>query len=157
MIIKGKLIQLEPYTRDRCHEMYSAYVSDPMMTQYEFKYDKDMIDAMYDTKVFDHTRRYFAITRDKKTIGEIQIKYINFEKQHGTLSIVLTDDSVKNRGYGTEAEALILKFAKEELGLRTVFADTVKRNSRSRHILEKLGFIYTQSDDVMDYYRCDFY
>lgn len=151
----GKLIKLEPYTRERCHEMYKRYIADPMMTRYEFIYDKDLIDAMYNTKVFDQTRRFFAITREGETIGEIQLKYINFEKRYATLSIVLTDDSVKNKGYGTEAEYLILKFAKDELGLKTVFADTVKRNERSSHILEKLGFVYVQSDDIMDYYKLD--
>lgn len=157
MTIIGKLIKLEPYTRERCHEMYKRYKADPVMTHYEFNYDKDLIDAMYNTKVFDQTRRFFAITKDGKTIGEIQLKYINFEKRYGTLSIVLTDDSVKNKGYGTEAESLILKFAKDELSLKTVFADTVKRNERSRHVLEKLGFEYIQSDEIMDYYKMDLY
>ena len=156
MTINGKLIKLLPYTRERCHEMYSHYTSDPMMTGYEFVYDHEMIDAMFDTKVCDQSRRYFAITRDDRTIGEIQLKYIDFEKLYGTLSIVLTDDSVKSKGYGTEAESLVLKYAKDELGLKTVFADTVKRNVRSIHILEKLGFVYMHSDDIMDYFRCDF-
>lgn len=58
-----------------------------------------------------------------------------------------------NNGYGTQAEALILIYAFYELGLSTVYADTVIRNKRSQHVLEKLGFAYTHEDDMLRYYE----
>lgn len=52
-------------------------------------YSKDSIDRYYENKVLDQTRRYFAISLQEKIIGEIQIKYIDFDKKCGTLSVVL--------------------------------------------------------------------
>lgn len=85
-------------------------------------------------------------------IGEIQLKYIDFEKSSGTLSIALSNNTVKGYGYGSQAEEQILNYAFNELGLSTVYADTVLRNKRSQHVLEKQGFVYTHEDDMLRYY-----
>lgn len=152
MELNGKLISLLPYTLERCHEFYRQYVSDPCMTDEEFKYDKQRVDAYFQKRARDPSRRMFAIMLGNKTIGEIQLKYIDFTAERGTLSIILANDSVKNKGYGTEAEALLINYAFRELELNAVLADAVHRNERSKHLLEKLGFIYDRDDDTFDYY-----
>lgn len=155
---KELVITLQPYTKDRVHEFFKDYVPDAMIYSKDedmtpYIYQEDRVEQYYETKVLDQTRRYFAICHGEKTIGEIQIKYIDYEKSSGTLSVVLSNDTVKGYGYGTQAEALILKYAFNELGLRTVYADAVIRNQRSQHILEKLGFVYTHEDDMLRYYE----
>ncbi len=152
MNIEGKLIILSEYTRQRCHQLYKEYVSDPMMTFDEYLYDTKKVDLYFDTKVLAENRRFFAILKDESIIGEIQIKYINNVEGYGTMSILLKNDSVKDMGYGTEAEKMMLKYAKEELKLKTIYADAVKRNMRSKYILEKIGFVYIKSDENLDYY-----
>lgn len=157
MKLSGKLISLIPCTLERCHEFYRQYVSDPCMTDEEFHYDKQQVDAYYQKRARDPSRRMFAIMLGNKTIGEIQLKYIDFTAGRGTLSIILANDSVKNKGYGTEAEALLINYAFRELGLNTVLADAVHRNKRSKYLLEKLGFIRYREDVTFDYYileRC---
>jgi len=69
------------------------------------------------------------------------------------MGIHLRDDSVKEKGYGTQAERLILKYAFEELGMVAVNADAVLKNTRSQHVLEKVGFRYISEDDTFKYYR----
>lgn len=71
----------------------------------------------------------------------------------GTLSIHLIDDSVKGKGFGTEAERLLIKYAIEDLGLHTIYADAIHRNNRSKHILEKLGFKHIYDDEDLAYYE----
>lgn len=152
-----KKVTLLPYTRERTHEFYKEYVMDPMIFSNDadvkpYVYNETEVDRYFKHKVLDRTRRYFAITVEDKTIGEIQIKYIDFDKRCGTLSIILANDSVKGYGYGTQAEKLIIDYAFHQLGLVTVYADALIRNKRSQHVLEKLGFKYTHEDEMLRYY-----
>ena len=71
------------------------------------------------------------------------------------MGIHLQNDGVKGKGYGTEAERLILQYAFEELGIAAVNAKAVLKNTRSQHVLEKVGFRYTHEDDTFKYYRCE--
>lgn len=97
--------------------------------------------------------RFFAICHNNKVIDEVQIKRIDFEKRCGTLSIHLINDTVKGKGFGTEAEQLIIDYAINDLGLHTIYADAVHRNSRSKHILVKLGFRHICDDENLAYYE----
>lgn len=153
MIIKGEKIVLMPYTLERCHEFFIDYVADSTMTYDAYVYDKEKVDRYYQNKILDVSRCFFAICHNEKTIGEIQIKRIDTEKQCGTLSIHLVNDSFKGKGYGTEAQQLLLDHATNILGLKTIYADAVHRNHRSKHILEKLGFEYLYNDDDLAYYK----
>ena len=37
----------------------------------------------------------------------------------------------------------------------TVYADAIKKDQRSQHVLEKVGYRMTHLDDEFIYYRCD--
>lgn len=155
---KEPKISLLPYTKERVHEFYKQYVPDTMIFSKDedirpYQYHEDKVERYYKTKVLDPTRRYFAICLGEKTIGEIQLKYIDVEKRCGTLSIVLSNDTVKGYGFGTKAEELILNYAFNDLELSTVYADAVIRNTRSQHVLEALGFVYTHEDEMLRYYE----
>ena len=65
----------------------------------------------------------------------------------------MQNDNFKEKGYGTKAEQLAIKYAFEELGMNAVNADTVKKNTRSQHVIEKVGFKYIKEDDSFIYYR----
>lgn len=100
------------------------------------------------------SRVFFAIMRDGKPIGELQLKQIDRDRKECTLSIHLQNDAVKGRGYGTEAEKQAPKYAFDTLGMNAVNADTVIKNTRSQHVLEKVGFRYVEERDGFKYYRC---
>lgn len=153
MVLKGEKIVLAPYTIERCHAFFKDYVADPAMTYDAYTYDKEKVDRYYQNKVLDTSRIFFAICHNDETVGEIQIKRIDKEKLCGTLSIHLVNDAFKGKGYGTEALQLLIDYAINTLGLKTIYADAVHRNHRSKHILEKLGFEYLYDDDVLSYYK----
>lgn len=67
----------------------------------------------------------------------------------------MQNDSVKGKGYGTQAERMAVKYAFDELGIVAVNADTVQKNTRSQHILEKVGFRLTGEDEMFKYYRIE--
>ena len=150
---KGEVIELKTYTLARCHAFWREYISDPAMWDKAFVYDPQWVEQYYQKKVMDESRRFFAICHEDHVVGETQLKYIDFEKSCGTMSIHFSCDKYKNRGFGTQAERLLVEYAFSELGLATVYADCVLRNTRSQHVLEKNGFIYTHEDSVLRYYK----
>lgn len=152
MILKGEKVILVPYTIEMCHEFYKEYVADPFMSYDTYTYDKEEINRYFENKVLDSSRIFFAVCLNEKIIGEIQIKRIDMERLCGTLSIHLINDAYKGKGYGTEAQRLLIEYAINVLGLKTIYADAVHRNYRSKYILEKLGFEHIFDDDVLAYY-----
>ena len=100
-------------------------------------------------------RVVFAVMLDGAPIGEVQLKRINRERNDCTLSIHLQNDAVKNRGFGTQAEKQAVRYAFDVLKLDAVNADAVLKNTRSQHVLEKAGFMFTREDEMFRYYRIE--
>ena len=92
---------------------------------------------------------------EDRSIGELQLKRIDREKAECTLSIHLQNDAVKGKGYGTQAERMAVQYAFDELGMAAVNADAVRKNIRSQHVLEKVGFRLIAEDDLFKYYRME--
>ena len=65
----------------------------------------------------------------------------------------LQNDTVIGKGYGTRAEQLAIRYAFDELGKVAVNADTIEKNTRSRHVLEKVGFRLVKQENGFKYYR----
>jgi RimJ/RimL family protein N-acetyltransferase len=71
------------------------------------------------------------------------------------MGISLMNDQYKNQGIGTAAEKQTLRYAFEQIGMETVYADALITNLRSRHVLEKVGFRETHANAQFAYYQCD--
>lgn len=145
-------------TRELCHELYKSWENDPAIYKdmdlfAPYHYDKNTVNRYFDSKQ-NSSRVLFAIMKDGKPIGELQLKQIDMEKKECTLSIHMQNDTVKGQGFGTCAEKLALKYAFDVLGMSAVNADTVIKNTRSQHVLEKVGFQYMGEKDGFKYYRC---
>ena len=155
----SQAVTLQPMTRELCHEFYRGFKNDPtifmdMNQFYEYEYTPEKADRYFDQQQ-DDTRLVFMIMVGGRAVGEGKLKYIDREKMECSLGIHLIDDSVKNRGIGTQAERLLLQYAFKELGMTAVNADAVHKNTRSQHVLEKVGFRYVREDDTFKYYRCE--
>ena len=144
-------------TRELCHELFKSWENDPaiymdmsLFSQYE--YDENAVDRYFDSKQ-NPSRVLFAIMRDGKPIGELQLKQIDMQSKECTLSIHMQNDAVKGKGYGTCAERLALQYAFDVLGMVAVNADTVAKNTRSQHVLEKVGFKFIREENGFKYYR----
>lgn len=145
-------------TRELCYELFKSWENDPIIYNdmdlfAPYHYDKNKVNRYFDSKQ-NSSCVLFAIMKDGKPIGELQLKHIDMETKECTLSIHLQNDTVKGRGYGTCAEKLALKYAFDVLGMTAVNADTVIKNTRSQYVLEKVGFQYVGQKDGFKYYRC---
>ena len=149
------MVSLKPMTRQMCHEFYQNFQNDPAIGHYyEYVYSPEIADRYFDSNsVAD--RKLFAIMVGDRIVGECKLKNIDPQKRECSMGIHLQNDSVKGKGYGTQAERLILQYAFEELGMVAVNADAARKNTRSQHVLEKVGFRYTHEDDTFKYYRCE--
>ena len=149
------MVSLEPMTRQMCHEFYKGFRNDPAIGHYyEYVYTPEIADRYFETNsVAD--RKLFAIVIGDRIVGECKLKDIDLQKRECRMGIHLQNDAVKEKGYGTQAERLILQYAFEELGMLAVNADAALKNTRSQHVLEKVGFRYTHEDDTFKYYRCE--
>lgn len=144
-------------TRELCHELYKGWENDPAiymdMTLFSpYEYDEAAVNRYFDAKQ-NPSRVLFAIMKDGRPIGELQLKKIDREKKECTLSIHMQNDAVKGHGYGTCAEKLALQYAFDTLGMAAVNADVILKNTRSQHVLEKIGFRYVREENGFRYYR----
>ncbi len=154
-----EMIELRKMTRALCHELYRNWQSDASiyMDMSLFKpyvYDQASVDRYFDAKN-ESSRILFAIMLDGRPIGELQLKRIDWEKAECTLSIHMQNDAVKGKGYGTQAERLAVQYAFEKLGMAVIHADAVLKNTRSQHVLEKVGFRLVGEDETFKYYRME--
>ena len=149
------MVSLKPMTRQMCHEFYQNFQNDPAIGHYyEYVYTPEIADRYFDTNsVAD--RKLFAIMVGNQIVGECKLKNIDLQNRECSMGIHLQNDAVKEKGYGTQAERLVLQYAFEELGMVAVNADAALKNTRSQHVLEKVGFRYTHEDDTFKYYRCE--
>lgn len=151
-------ITLQPLDRALLHEYYKDFVMDAdifmdMSNFREYTYSPERVDAYFDRLQSQKNRVDFLIMHDGKPIGEIALKHIDVKVKQCELSIHLQNDTVKNKGYGSQAERMILEYAFQTLGIEAVIADSVLKNKRSQHTLEKVGFREISRDETFVYYQ----
>ncbi len=151
-------IRLAPMTGEMYRSFFLDYENDPDMclpgqgyVHYEFSEEKV---AKYVQRQKDLGRIPLAILHDDEIVGEIIIKDIEPHKC-ATMSIVLKNARYKNHGIGTQAERQAIQYVFDDLDIPTLYADTVRTNSISQHVLEKAGFTLIQEDQCFKYYRMD--
>ncbi len=152
-------IALTPMTTELYHQYYQGYTHDldlflDKTAIAPYRYTSEDVEA-YIRRKREKRQLVFAIMRGGRPIGEVLLKNIDPDKKVCTLSICLQNDSVKERGFGTRAERLMLDYAFHHLGMETVYANAFVTNTRSQHVLEKAGFRFTGEDDRFRYYRAD--
>ena len=156
-------IRIEPMTREQMHEMYRGFTMDPSifddMELFEmarsYVYDPAKTDALYDMRMSEEGSHLFAVLLNGTVIGEVGLRHFNEETGECELSVHMQNDSVKGLGYGTQAEKLAIDYAFDVLGAERIFAESLTKNTRSQHILEKLGFKYTGEEDGFRQYWMD--
>lgn len=149
-------ISLVPISYEKWHDMYKRFKNDPdifidmnLFKPYDYDYAK--VKKLFAEQMREDRLVYF-IQKGEEVMGEIKIKYIDWEKNCCCFGIHMIDDKYKNKGYGTRAEKLIVEYAFNVLGFDTVNADAVLKNKRSQHVMEKVGFKFVRTEGNFNYY-----
>ena len=152
------MVSLEPFTAEMYHRYFKEYDNDPDLylesqpyTHYDFSEEKV---EQYIQRQIDLKRIPMAIMCDGDIAGEIVIKNIH-PKQDATIGLALKNTTYKDRGIGTEAERLVIQYIFHELDIPTIYADSIQTNTRSQHVMEKVGFKLLHEDKDFKYYRID--
>ena len=150
-------IRLHEMNQTLARRYFRKFVVDPALfldsQPYQpYQYTEEKADAMVE-RYRRMGRVYLAVMLGDEPIGEVVLKNIDRERKHCTMGISLINDSFKNKGYGTAAEKMILKYAFEQMEMRTVYADSLITNLRSQHVLQKVGFAKTGQDDQFVYFQ----
>ena len=143
-------------TPERYHRYFREYENDPDLCPdrekyIHYVYSKDRVDR-YIRRQAGLKRIPLAILLGDGIIGEILIKNIE-ERRSATLSIALKNAAFKDHGYGTRAERLAVQYVFNELDIPVLYADALRTNTRSQHVLEKAGFTLTGEDADFKYYK----
>lgn len=158
MAIDQSLIRLVPMTDAMYRSFFLEYENDPDLCRpgqeyARFEFSEERV-ARYVQRQRDLKRIPLAIMRGDEIVGEVLIKDI-VPCDRATLGIVLKNARYKDQGIGTQAERLAVRYVFRELDIPTLYADTIRTNTRSQRVLEKVGFTLISEDRDFRYYRID--
>ena len=151
-------VYLQPMTAEMYHAYFREYQNDPDLfldkSAYRpYVYDEDAVNR-YIQRQIDLRRRVFAIMFDGEMVGELIIKNI-VQQESATLGLAMRNAKYKDRGFGTKAEQLAIEYVFHELDIPVLYADAILTNTRSQHVLEKVGFRLIREEGDFRYYRID--
>lgn len=149
-------LRLEPMTEERYHTFFREYRNDPALYLHpeeyrEYRYTHETVEA-YIRRQRERGRIALAVMLGDHVIGEVKF-YDIVPGESAWMGIALQNDSRTDRGYGTRAERMAIRYAFEVMELPVLYADAVLTNLRSRHVLEKAGFRETRTDGERAYYE----
>ena len=138
------------------HEFFKEYENDRDLyldknDYFEYIYEKSKVDA-YIQKQIDLNRKPFAIMYGDEMVGELKIYDIVIAKS-AFLGITMKNAKYKDRGFGTRAEQLAIEFVFHQLDIPVLYADSILTNTRSQHVLEKVGFQFVYADEERKHYQ----
>ncbi len=143
-------------TPEMYHTFFKEYQNDPDLYMnpqdfFEYRYDQAKVDA-YIQKQQDLKRLPFAILHGDELVGELKLYNIQPHRS-ATLGITMKNRKYKDKGFGTQAERLAIQYVFEELDIPVLYAVSVLTNTRSQHVLEKVGFQFIRQDEQRKYYQ----
>lgn len=152
-------IQLKPMTDEMYHSYAKEFENDPDL----FENIKDYTHYVYSIeransylkRIKEKNRIIMAVLNDDEIIGEIIFKNI-IENESLTLGITMKNPKHKDKGYGTIAEKMAIKYAFDNLNVRKIYADCLISNKRSEHVLKKVGFKEIRRDERFVYFEFDY-
>ena len=147
MTIRGEKVVLRPMTVEEIPIFYE-WATDSDSTP--FWYDDGVIPSYeqftqdWGRHYFDgsdpHRGRCFTILIGNRAIGEINYNEINRNKDSVELDIIITNDTDKNKGYGTDALKALTKYLFQNMNIRLCWIEVVSSNIRATKAYEKAGF-----------------
>lgn len=151
-------VRLEPMTAEMYHAYFRAYENAPELFADSSKfvpyvYSPEQVDR-YVQRQAALGRKCFAVMHGGEMVGELIIKNIEPGKS-AVLSICMKNAACKDRGFGTRAERLAVDYVFRDLDIPVLCADTLITNTRSQHVLEKLGFRLLRTEGDFKYYRIE--
>ena len=146
-MLSGKRIDLRGMVRSDL-PVYRDWLSDPDVTRYlEMGWrplgDSDL-DAVYQEATSGNSAVVFVIEEKEsgRAIGTTGLYLLQWHCRRAQFRILMGVPELFDRGYGTEATALIVEYGFERLNLETIYLGVNADNARAVRAYEKAGFVH---------------
>ncbi len=96
-----------------------------------------------------HVVQFMICLSDDREIGSVYFRDIDGQAGSAEYGIFIGEEEALGRGYGTAAARLALRFAFEDLQLRTVFLRFLAGNIAARKSYENAGFCMTDRKETV--------
>lgn len=156
--IVGERVFLREITFSDVGEEYCKWMNDKKVVQYtESRFVKHTIQSIQnyvESHRNDENSILLAIVKKdgNKHIGNIKI-HINRQHLFADIGILIGDKNSWGMGYATEAITLVVKYAKESLGLHKLIAGSYVTNPGSIKAFKNAGFV--EEGLFKKHYFCD--
>lgn len=151
MYLENRNLVVRPANRDDAKVLCEWWSDGKIMAHAGFPNGiKTDIDKLIDrlSKQNDNAR-ILIIEIDTKKVGEMSYK---IEDNVAEIGIKICDFKYQEKGYGTKAIKMLIKYLFNDVQVKKVILDTNLKNTRAQHVYEKLGFkkITIQKDSWED-------
>lgn len=139
MYLENKNLVVRPANRDDAKVLCEWWSDGKIMAHAGFPNGiKTDIDKLIDrlSKQNDNAR-ILIIEIDTKKVGEMSYK---IEDNVAEIGIKICDFKYQEKGYGTKAIKMLIKYLFNYMQVKKVILDTNLKNTRAQHVYEKLGF-----------------
>ena len=103
------------------------------------EYEKKWIEeSIFDTK---NIKLAICLKENDTYIGNVSLTDIDWRNRNTELHILIGDKKRWNKGFGSEAIQLMLKYGFAELGLVRIFSRILEDNKASVNLFKKNGFV----------------
>ncbi|MFX0103702.1 MAG: GNAT family N-acetyltransferase [Candidatus Hodarchaeota archaeon] len=141
---KVKLRPLELSDLDRWMQITNNYDTKVYASNFLLYSRKQIEDWIVSLKEEANKRsKYtFAIETlgDQRVVGSIGVRYLDWVNRHGNIGVMIHHPDDVNKGYGSEAILLLMRFCFDILNLHRLELFVVEYNARAIHVYSKLGF-----------------
>jgi len=151
-LFEGKLVRLAPIDHDKDPQVESRWTHDlaflrSMDRKLAMPLSVAQVKKKYEAieKEVDETKRLFHFTirakEDNRLLGYVRIEWI--EWTHGTcsLKIAIGDPADRNKGYGSDALQLMMRYAFHELNLYRTSVVVGEDNPAGLRFFKRHGFV----------------
>jgi RimJ/RimL family protein N-acetyltransferase len=144
--IIGERLYLRPLEPAQDNHLFSTWANDEEIRRYFSVYPtsdargKERLENLYkDTR---HIIFGVALKENNRLIGLVALKDINTLNQSAEFYIIIGDRSIHNKGYGSEATKLMVRYGFLELNLNRIQTQDMEENIGGWRADEKAGFKY---------------
>jgi RimJ/RimL family protein N-acetyltransferase len=144
--LEGERIELRHHARAH-YGLYARWYGDPeiwhLTSWAPAPLGRSAVEKLFEERELSPTDDSFAIhvRDDDEPVGVISLMNVSEANESAELSIILGHPDDRHRGYGSEAIALLLRYAFEDRGLNRIGLSAFDFNREAIAAYEKLGFV----------------
>ena len=149
-VLETDRLILRPFSMKDAQGVFECWESDPDVARYMFWTSHNDINKTIgwvkkELNKIDAEDWYRWAVLLKETEELIGTGLIYFEEEYGKFEIAYNlGKKAWGFGYITEAMREVIKFAKEELGIKEIIGRHAKENPASERVMKRLGFTYVK-------------